>query len=102
MQTLKVQGVATNTRHENGDTIIRYHQTDVVRFNDKQIILNTGGWFTNTTKLRMNQASHQYGLGFGVCQEKGAWYISRDGWKNKEPFGPGDIHVILRTDEFNV
>ncbi|MFW6272830.1 MAG: hypothetical protein ACOC2U_03525 [bacterium] len=55
---------------------VTYHNTDVVKFNEKEIILNSGGWLTNTTKTRMNQASNQFNLGYNVYQEKKAWYVS--------------------------
>ena len=61
---------------EFGYTNIVYHSTQVVRFNDKEIILNTGGFKTSTTKTRMNQASMQFRLGFRVYQRKYEWYIA--------------------------
>lgn len=51
--------VANNTYAERrGDDIaLRLHQTDVVTFHpDGSITLNTGGWYTVTTKDRMNNA----------------------------------------------
>jgi len=54
---------------------VKYHNTDVVSFNDNEFILRTGGWFTKTTKDRMNQASNQYGLGYRVFQKNFAWYV---------------------------
>jgi len=78
-QTHKVSGVATNIRTENGKTVVRYHSTDVVSFNDEVIELNTDGWFTNTTKTRMNQTSSQFGLGFSVMQKKGQWLVGFKG-----------------------
>lgn len=70
-QTKKVTGVATSIRTENGTTIIRYHNTDVVKFDAQAVTLNMGGWDTATTRLRMNQASYQFGLQFRVYREKG-------------------------------
>ena len=80
-QSQRVSGVATSIRTDSdGYTCVRYHQTDVVRFKGERIILNTGGWFTATTKLRMNQASNQFGLGFRVYQKNHEWFVSlRDG-----------------------
>lgn len=72
---LRVGKVATTIRKEGLETKIRFHQTDVVSFDDNQIKLDTGGWFTKTTKTRMNQASHQFNLGFRVYQRKGFWYV---------------------------
>lgn len=74
-QSKEVRGVATSIRHENGRTIVRYHATDVVEFDADTIVLRTGGWWTSTTKLRLNQASHQFGLGYHVYSEGGNWYV---------------------------
>ena len=63
----------------DGFTKVIYHNTAVVEFNDKYIILNTGGYMTNTTKLRMNQASNQFRLGYNVYQKAYKWYIQFDG-----------------------
>jgi hypothetical protein len=59
----------------NGMTEIWYHQTCVVKFDDKKIILNSGGWRTATTKTRMNQAANQFNLGFYVEQHNGSWNV---------------------------
>jgi hypothetical protein len=68
-------------------TKVTYVDTVVVKFNDKTIHLNTGGWQTNTTKVRMNQVSNQYGLGYQVYQKKFIWYVDYKGetytFKNK-------------------
>ena len=67
------------TRH---DDILRvtYHDTDVVTvYPNGRIDLDTGGWFTATTKLRMNQASNQFGLGFVVYQRNYQWFVDVDG-----------------------
>ena len=56
-------------------TSIIYRGTKVVRFNNNEIVLNTDGWQTSTTKRRMNQASGQFGLGYHVYQDKGIWYV---------------------------
>lgn len=78
-QTHTVGKTATSIRNEEGYKIIRYHNTDVVKFNQFEIILNTGGWWTATTKNRMNQASNQFGLGFGVYQKRGVWFVEFNG-----------------------
>lgn len=57
---------------------IQYHNTVVVAFNDKEVILNNGGWYTKTTKDRMNQTSNQFGLGYRVFQKNFQWYVEHD------------------------
>lgn len=74
-QQQKIGKTATKIYKNGSYTAIRYHQTDVVRFNNVEIVLNNGGWYSATTKVRMNQASNQYDLGFQVYQEKRLWYV---------------------------
>lgn len=70
---------ATTVRYENGATIVRYHQTDILKFNEDKIILNTGGWNTTTTKKRLNQASAQFGLNYHVYQKNYDWLVEYKG-----------------------
>lgn len=80
-QTQKVSGVATAVRTDEGGTLtVSYHDTNVVTvYPNGRIVLDTGGWFTVTTKTRMNQASNQFGLGFHVYQEDFQWFVAIDG-----------------------
>jgi len=74
----RVGTIATTVGSSHGGWhIVTYHETEVVRWNDKQgvVILNSGGWRTATTKTRMNQVSNQYGLGYLVKQVSGKWYV---------------------------
>lgn len=75
----KVGKKATKVFTEDNETIVRYHRTDVVKFNKDYIILNSGGWLTITTKTRMNQASNQYKLGFYVFQKNHEWFVDHKG-----------------------
>ena len=75
-RTNKVGTHKTAIYQSDGYTCIRYHSTEVVRFNTDEIILNSGGWHTVTTKLRMNQASYQFGLGFCVHQRQFEWFVT--------------------------
>ena len=61
----------------NGQTNIAVvlYGTSVVVVKNNQITLNTGGWFTTTTKQRMNQASQEFNLGYSVYAAKGHWYV---------------------------
>src|SRR5574343_438020 len=65
---------------ENG--AVRYHQTQVVCWTSNHMVLHTGGWFTNTTKVRMNQAARQYGLGYRVYQKQHTWRVTYKGGDN--------------------
>jgi hypothetical protein len=74
-QTTKVKGVATSVRVDGNSTIVRYHNTDVVVFDSETITLDCGGWKTVTTKTRMNQASHEFNLGYHVYSLKKEWIV---------------------------
>ena len=91
----QVGKVATSIRTVNGYTRITYHQTVVVKFSNTEVRLDSGGYRTATTKVRMNQASNQYNLGFQVYQSKHDWYVvtrSANGeydWDHPIPFVDG-------------
>jgi len=62
----------TSIKTVDGLTTVNYISTDVVRFTDNIIMLDTGGWNTVTTRRRMNQASAQFDLHYRVCSERGS------------------------------
>ena len=70
-----VHGVATNVFKDGKYTFVVYRETAVVKFSDSEIILNKGGWETQTTKNRMNQASNEKSLGYVVRAKKGNWTV---------------------------
>lgn len=59
--------------------------------------LDSGGYRTATTKTRINQAANEYGLGFRVFQDKGAWYVNTLGIDNGQRFASFD-NVIPFVD----
>jgi len=65
----------TSVYNANSLTCVKYHRTDVVKFSHNKIILDSGGWQTKTTKLRMNQTSNQYGLNYSVYQKNFEWFV---------------------------
>lgn len=56
-------------------TYVQYHATRVVAWDAETVTLNSGGYETVTTKLRMNQASNQFRLGFQVFQKDYYWFV---------------------------
>ena len=79
-QTGRLGTHATSHYVKDGILHVIYHGTEVVRmdFNHDILLLDTGGWKTNTTKARMNQASNQYNLGYTVYQKDYQWYVELD------------------------
>jgi hypothetical protein len=74
-RTNKVGEHKTAIYQSDGYTCIRYHSTEVVKFNTDEIMLNSGGWQTKTTKSRMNKVSDAFQLGFRVSQRHGEWFV---------------------------
>lgn len=91
---------------------VQYHDTVVFRKDASgAVTLNTGGWQTVTTKNRINMALQVFGIGHGIYQHKGKWYIQAKNptytRANGEPYwlepveygstggGCGQVHVIL-------
>ena len=54
---------------------VTYTKTNIVEWVGNKIKLNSDGWKSVTTKRKMNQASHQFCLGFGVFQKDFVWYV---------------------------
>ena len=75
-------------------TKVLYHGTIVTEFNNKNIKLNTGGEFSNTTKLRMNQASKEFNLGYHIYQKDYVWFVN---YKNKIFSFTGNILNLPRN-----
>lgn len=92
-QQNKVGKHATTIKTEGNLTSIKYHQTKVVEFSDSWILLNNGGYKTQTTKTRMNQASNQFNLGYRVYQKNYIWYVD---YKNKTFQFEGDEMSLSR------
>lgn len=79
--------VHTTIETKDGWTRMVYHGTCVAEMRHTSCLdpkdpragvivrLNTGGYFTKTTKKRMNQFAEMFNLGFRVYQEVGEWFV---------------------------
>ena len=97
-QTHRLGTVATAFSRGADDVLrVTYHTTDVVTvYPNGRIDLDHGGWRTVTTKLRMNQASNQFRLGFLVWQKDFEWFVDIDG--QTIPFNTSPLTVRLGSD----
>lgn len=78
-QTYKIGSHKTTIyTNEEGLTCVKYWNTDVIKFNESKIILNSGGYYTVTTKTRINQAFNQYNLNCSLFQKKGEWFVKQN------------------------
>ena len=88
----------TNVVTDNNVLMVSYHNTIVVKVtNNRYVTLNTGGWYSDTTKRRMNQASNQYGLRYSVYQVDFTWYVSIG--DDVQPYYDG---IVIDTEEGNI
>jgi hypothetical protein len=71
------RGVETTTaRNHDGALVGYYRGTPVAQQLGNVITLNTGGWRTRTTKVRMNQFANNFvDRSFSVFQLKGSWFV---------------------------
>ena len=93
-----INGYKTRVLTDEEKTRVFFHDTPVVTFNEKTIELNTGGWRTRSTKVRMNQASQEFGLGFRVFQKARDWFVEYHG--DVRPFASDQItlHRVAKSD----
>jgi hypothetical protein len=78
VQLAKFQGVQTKVDMRATEVIGTYHGTQVCRWSHAtgKVTLNSGGYRTYTTKMRMNQFAHEFcNSRFHVVQENGIWYV---------------------------
>ena len=87
----RATGVKTQWVNVEGWNVLAYRGTPVIKYNDNVIVLDTGGFRTQTTKRRMNQGANERNLGFEVKQIKGEWYVIR-----------GDEKLLFVNDTFTI
>ena len=75
----KLSSYKTTITQDDGILCVTYQSTPIVTVSPTHIKLNTGGWFSVTTKRKMNQASHQFDLGYSVYQRDYKWYVDYKG-----------------------
>ena len=73
-------------RDDNGYGI-RLHNTEVVIHYKDRIVLNSGGWYSNTTKARMNKYTP-----FNICQKNFKWFV------NDKPY---QDNMIISVEDFD-
>ena len=80
VQLQKISKGNTNVYNDLPNSLrVTLYNTDIVSVYKHEIVLYTGGYFTSTTKNRMNQTSNQFNLGFKVYQKDLAWYVDYKG-----------------------
>ena len=75
--------VETHTFKDGEWTCMQYQNTVVAKFRvqpfsgatEYEVVLNTDGWWTATTKKRMNQFAEDQDLEFSVYQRNFDWFV---------------------------
>ena len=81
-QTQTIGTHKTTVLNKDNSIEVYYHNTLIVYVSGKYLTLNSGAygeWQTATTKLRMNQTSNQYNLGYRVFQKNYNWFVEFEG-----------------------
>ena len=70
---------ATTFQVKDNMLSVVYQNTEVVRadLTKKNVWIKTNGWYTPTTKTRINQTFNQFGIPLRVFQKAGTWFIER-------------------------
>ena len=64
-----------NWNYANSVLAFKYWYTDIVKVTATEVILDNGGWYTSTTKRRMNEIAEALGFDFRVYQKDYNWYV---------------------------
>lgn len=72
------------------------HNTAVVTVSGDTVTLDTGGWFTPTTKKYMNKGLDLFGLNGYVYQKAGDWFVEDNEGNAHKFFGNT---VTIPTDK---
>ncbi len=91
----EVKKLGNNTfevTYPNGNRAIRYHHTDVITYHPNgDIVLNTDGYLTSTTKERMGYLNDR---GYHISQVNKIWYLVNRSTKKEWTFKDGiTIHA---------
>lgn len=86
---------------------VKLHSTEIIRaYSDGTIELTTGGWFTTTTKARMND----FLVGIHVYSDRGIWMVVKREWdsnlrrkrdRSQDRWARGDSENIYLLEFFN-
>lgn len=96
-----VKNYANNTIavKDNEVITIKYHDNPIVVLSETAITFSSCGWFTSTTKERLNWFLHP--LGFSISQVNHAWFIYRHGeWHKPMGIFTGNCILDLTTMQF--
>lgn len=105
-QTQVFRGVDTGYVQLPHMIVGRYHSTVVCKVERTQypnhalVTLNTGGYFSNTTKTRMNQFAAQFCHSqYGVYQKAGKWFVAINTEQAPFEFIGNTVTFVIEADK---
>lgn len=72
-----------------------YYETPIVAFDEKEIVLNTGGYWTRSTQSRMNWVSREYDLDYRIQAKGDKWIVIYQ--DQEQPFTDEVIRIKRKT-----
>ncbi|MFA5049291.1 MAG: hypothetical protein WC516_09770 [Patescibacteria group bacterium] len=81
-RNIQSRKIANNTylQRRDSDIVVKLHDTDIITYKSNgDIVLNSGGWHTMTTKDRLNNNLPRE---LYISQNKGIWYIKNLRYKD--------------------
>jgi len=73
ISTKRIKNNTRLTEYTDGLKVLTLHNTDIIKWINGKVILNSGGWRTATTKARLNEFLADSGI--YIYQKAFAWYI---------------------------
>jgi len=86
---------------DNGGVAVRFYDTEIFNYNLEKhtITLRTDGYFTVTTKQRINQAFQEFGLPYVLWQKDYDWFVKESDTDQIWKFDGDDLTIHhWRTD----
>lgn len=71
--------VTTHTDHVGFYEVILHNTTVFTKYHDGSIVLNSGGWRTNTTKTAINRAFDLLDINARIWQKNFNWKLTYEG-----------------------
>lgn len=69
------------TINDSGTVYLRLHGNAIAtRMSDGKVYINTCGWETNTTKMRLNYLLHALNSPLKIVQKNWIWYLGNKQW----------------------
>jgi len=84
--------------NDRGQKVYKLIDTEIVKYDNTRVMLNTGGWRTMTTLRHMNDFLRDNQINIQVAQKKKSWYAIKNG--KELPFKDRDVLVLSKESDY--